>query len=48
MYCKKMETKARHFILFRQHIYIPGGHSMQPSFPSEEEFVKVPTGHGSK
>ena len=25
---------------------IPGGHSMHPSAPLEEEFEKVPSGHG--
>lgn len=27
---------------------IPGGHAVQTCFPSEEELVKVPTGHGRK
>ena len=31
-----------------QDIYIPGGHDMQPFVVSEEELVKVPTGHGSR
>ncbi len=28
--------------------YIPGGHVVQTCFPSEEELVKVPRGHGRK
>ena len=44
-----MVRTGRHNVLkYLQDINLPGGHSMHPFFPSEEELVKVPRGHGWK